>query len=214
MDFTNWVASEISRELRAFLDVNERVLFEDDFRELLHAMSCESVSHRTVDGKLVEDKRAPAFMFLEDSVLVAEIGTFVDELQHWLHKVGEIRSQWYWDHITNELPENYLSVFGDTSPAVMRIARIRSRGRRIFELLERRLPTLPTEDQHDVRKSSAVRLWNTKLGITWRKVAEQIDPNMQHDSDSVDAFKKEITRYAKKNNLTLRKGKPGAKKTS
>ncbi len=210
MELQNWVASEISRELRAFLDVDERVLFEDDMHELLHAMACESISHKRVDGNLVEDKRAPAFMFLEDSVLVTEIGTFVDELEHWLRKIDEIRRQWFWDHITNELPENYLSVFGHTSPAVMKLARIKNRGRRIFELLDRRIPT---EVEHDDRKAKAVRLWNANPGITWRKVAEQVDPNMQHDSASVDAFKKEIVRYAEKNRISLRKGKPGAKKT-
>lgn len=206
MNLQSLIAVEILKELKAFLEVDERFLFEDDLFPLRQAISGEAVSHKRVDGHLIEDKRAPSFMFITDSALVAELGTFLDDLEHWLFRIGEIRGQWFYDHIANELPENYLSVFGCSSPLVLRLSRIKKRGQRIYELLTRMFP-----NDFDARKEKAIQLWNDDPNITWRKVAEAIDHQMEHDQSSVDAFKKEIARYAK-NRITLRKGKAGLKK--
>jgi len=79
-------------------------------------------------------------------------------------------------------------------------------------LIEDASPEQPDAPAIDERKANAVELWNGDQGFSWRDVATQIDAKMKHDSKSVDAFKKEIQRYAKLHGITLRLGSPGAKK--
>jgi predicted DNA-binding transcriptional regulator AlpA len=142
----DWILHDIAEWLEKFVELDHRRYFEQDFEELLYVCTtdvCLTPAQQEVFGHV---EKLPAYRLLEDPALMAEVGTFVDELQHWRGKIEEIRCQWFYDHITNELPQDYLAVFGYTSPAVMRLERIRQRASRILLWIKRKLPAKPATE--------------------------------------------------------------------
>lgn len=83
----------------------------------------------------------------------------------------------------------------------------------IFEVVEQIAVALSLKHDgpKDSRKTRAIELWDAGKH-SWSEIAATIDPVMQHDRKSVDAFTKEIRRYAAEIGHSLRIGKPGSKK--
>jgi hypothetical protein len=125
----------IRDELAAFIELPERSYYHDDHAELLRMLETE----QWIEGT----KWKPAYEVFGDYGLTSELGQFVDEFRLWSQEVSEIRGQWFYDHMADELPDDHLSVFGCTSPLALQLEPMLNRCRRIV----RRIDELHTATQ-------------------------------------------------------------------
>jgi hypothetical protein len=122
-------------ELAAFIELPERSYYQDDHAEFL----------RMLETKLwIDDNNwKPAYEVFGDHGLTSELGQFIDDFRLWSQEVSEIRGQWFYDHMADELPDDHLSVFGCTSPLALHLEPMLNRCRRII----RRIDELHTATQ-------------------------------------------------------------------
>lgn len=125
----------IRDELAAFIELPERSYYQDDHAELLRMLEAE----QWITGT----KWKPAYEVFGDYGLTSELGQFIDDFRLWSQEVSEIRGQWFYDHMADELPDDHLSVFGCTSPLTLQLEPMLNRCRRIV----RRIDELHTATQ-------------------------------------------------------------------
>jgi hypothetical protein len=118
----------IRDELAAFIALPERSYYQDDHAELLRMLETE----QWIEG----NKWKPAYEVFGDYGLTEALGQFVNEFRLWSQEVSEIRGQWFYDHMTDELPDNHLSVFGCTSPLALQLEPMLNRCRRIIRRID------------------------------------------------------------------------------
>ena len=115
-------------ELREFLLLEHRKHFEQSHGVLIGNLKSE----QWMGG----NEWKPNYLCFDDFGFVAEISRFVDDLAKWDHAIDEIRSQYFYEKTTNELPEKYLFVFGFNSPVVEELEYLRSRCKTIVKGIE------------------------------------------------------------------------------
>jgi hypothetical protein len=118
----------IRDELAAFIELPERSYYHDDHAELLRMLETE----QWIEGT----KWKPAYEVFGDYGLTSELGQFVDEFRLWSQEVSEIRGQWFYDHMADELPDDHLSVFGCTSALSLQLEPMLNRCRRIIRRID------------------------------------------------------------------------------
>jgi hypothetical protein len=118
----------VLEELREFLLLEHRKHFEQSHSVLIENLKSE----QWIGG----NEWKPNYLCFDDFGFVAEISRFVDDLAKWDHAIDEIRSQYFYEKITNELPEKYLFVFGFNSPVVEELEYLRSRCKTIVKGIE------------------------------------------------------------------------------
>lgn len=133
----------IRDELAAFIALPERSHYQDDHAELL----------RMLEAKLwIDDNNwKPAYEVFGDYGLTSELGQFIDDFRLWSQEVSEIRGQWFYDHMADELPDDHLSIFGCTSPLALQLGPMLNRCRRIV----RRIDELHTKTEQGEPAESA-----------------------------------------------------------
>lgn len=139
----------IRDELAAFIALPERSYYQDDHAELLRMLETE----QWIEG----NKWKPAYEVFTDHGLTEALGSFVDDFRLWSQEVSEIRGQWFYDHTTNELPDDYLSVFGATSPTAIRLEPLINRcGRIVRRIDELHTTTQQGESVESVKGKEAI----------------------------------------------------------
>jgi hypothetical protein len=118
----------IRDELAAFIELPERSYYQDDHAELLRMLEAE----QWITGT----KWKPAYEVFGDFGLTEALGQFVNEFRLWSQEVSEIRGQWFYDHMADELPDDHLSVFGCTSPLAIQLEPMLNRCRRIVRRID------------------------------------------------------------------------------
>lgn len=118
----------IRDELAAFIALPERSYYQDDHAELLRMLETE----QWIEG----NKWKPAYEVFGDYGLTEALGQFVNEFRLWSQEVSEIRGQWFYDHMADELPDDHLSVFGCTSPLALQLEPMLNRCRRIIRRID------------------------------------------------------------------------------
>lgn len=125
---------QVRDDLKAFLQLDEREHFSRNHQELIDDLRKEQW--------LGDNVYKANYQCFEDFAFVSEMARFLDDLELWNERVDEIRQQYFYDKITNELPEKYLLVFGFTSKVTKRLAYLRSRCKVLVDGIESVCATL------------------------------------------------------------------------
>ena len=92
-------------ELKAFFELDEREHFARDHQELIDNLRKEQW--------IGVNEWKPNYQCFDDFAFVSELARFLDDLELWNEEIGEIRTQYYWDKETSELPERFLDRSND-----------------------------------------------------------------------------------------------------
>ncbi len=166
------IQETVLENIHAFLALDERSFFEHDQLFLVNAL--------TQEQNFIDGTRLPNYECFDDNAIISELGRFIDDWKRWTTEVAEIRQQYFWDKLTNELPENYLCVFGFTSPLVMELPEILGRCNRVAKMIGRLLegkvqqkhqPIPPEHRTKPLTKKQAAkylgRCGNEKRAVEW-----------------------------------------------
>jgi hypothetical protein len=159
-------------ELKAFLELDEREHFARDHQEIIDDLRKEQW--------IGDNKRKPNYQCFDDFAFVSELARFLDDLQLWNEEIGEIRTQYFWDKETSELPERFLCVFGFTSPITKRLDYLKSRCRTIVSGIESIDPSKAepneqslTEHYVEIAKSDAAKLIQITTKTLRRRILDR-----------------------------------------
>ncbi len=156
-------------ELKAFLSLEDREYFARNHQELIDNLRKE----QWIEGNDWKSN----YQCFDDFAFVSELARFLDDLELWNEEMGEIRGEYCYDKTTNELPKEFLLVFGFTSPITKRLDYLRSRCEVIVGGIENivgttKVETITLRDLHECCKSHrptpafpTVRGWAKQLGF-------------------------------------------------
>ena len=134
-----FVLEEIAIELQAFLAFDENRYFEEDFHDLFRTFESPVWYTDPAKPKTQENEKKEIAWKLLDGALLSESLAFMNELRDWLPESRAECNQWIWDH-DGHPPQSYsMQVFGDTSPTMLSLERIKDEAPRYAKLL----PELP-----------------------------------------------------------------------
>jgi len=115
-------------ELNEFLSMGHREYFARNHQELIDNLRKE----QWIEG----NDWKPNYQCFDDFVYVSELARFLDDLELWNEEIGEIRGDYFYDKTTNELPEQFLFVFGFTSPITKRLDYLKTRCEVIVQAID------------------------------------------------------------------------------
>lgn len=118
----------VKDELIAFFQLDERECFSRNHQDLIDDLRKEQWQGG--------NEWKPNYQCFEDFAFVSEMARFLDDLELWNERVDEIRQQYFYDKITNELPEKYLLVFGFTSKVTKRLDYLKKRCKVLVDGIE------------------------------------------------------------------------------
>ena len=180
--------------LEEFVAQDKRSFFEDDQSEFIRSITTGQASVDT-------NERIPSYEVFDDFGFVAALGEIIDSLETWSREVSEIRDRYFWDNLTDRLPEDFMMVFGFCGPLANQLDTILKKSQRVIDRLKAKYSVEPS------KMLDACNLWNSSRSIEWRDVFNQFCD----DGESVGSFKQRVKRFADANGIVLQAKKAGKK---